>query len=68
MNLFDDPGGSFSVLINHEGQYSLWRSTLDVPVGWQIVHGGDTRQGCLEFIETNWTDLRPLSARRDEAR
>ena len=67
MNPFDDPGGSFLVLINDEAQHSLWPGGLDIPAGWRIAHGGDTRRGCLDFIETNWADLRPLSVRRGEA-
>lgn len=65
MNLFDDPDGSFLVLINDEEQYSLWPCQLPVPAGWRSVFGEDTRQACLDYIETNWTDLRPLSARRE---
>lgn len=64
MNLFDDPDGTFLVLINDEEQHSLWPEALAVPAGWRVVHGAGTRQACLEYIETNWTDIRPLSARR----
>lgn len=63
MNPFDDPAGTFSVLANAEEQHSLWPAGMDVPQGWRIVHGEDTRQGCLDYITANWTDLRPLSAR-----
>lgn len=31
MNLFDDPDGTFLVLVNDEDQHSLWPETLDVP-------------------------------------
>lgn len=67
MNPFDDPDGTFLVLVNDEEQYSLWPQALEVPAGWSISHDADTRQGCLEFIEANWTDLRPRSARRESA-
>ncbi len=63
MNPFDDPDGTFLVLMNDEEQYSLWPSKMEVPAGWRIVHSEDSRELCLEFIEQNWTDLRPLSAR-----
>lgn len=63
MNPFDDPDGTFLVLVNDEEQHSLWPSGLDVPQGWRISHDKDTRQACLDYIEENWTDLRPLSAR-----
>ena len=63
MNPFDDPEGTFSVLVNDEEQHALWPSMLAVPLGWRIAHGDDTRQACLDYIEENWTDLRPRSAR-----
>jgi MbtH protein len=63
VNPFDDPDGIFLVLINDEEQYSLWPGGLAVPAGWRIVHENDTLQACLDHIEENWTDLRPLNAR-----
>ncbi len=65
MNPFDDPDGRFIVLVNDEEQHSLWPARMDVPAGWRTVHGEDDRQSCLDYIEANWTDIRPLSARRD---
>jgi MbtH protein len=63
MNPFDDLDCTFSVLVNDEEQHSLWPSHLPLPAGWRVIHGDDTRQACLAYIEENWTDLRPLSAR-----
>ncbi|MBL1068996.1 MbtH family protein [Streptomyces sp. 7-21] len=60
-NPFDDESGTFLVLVNHEGQYSLWPAFAEVPEGWEVVHGKDTRQNCLDYIEKNWTDMRPKS-------
>ncbi|MFI0465772.1 MbtH family protein [Saccharopolyspora sp. 5N102] len=60
-NPFDDENGKFLVLVNDENQHSLWPSFVDVPAGWHVVHPEDTRQACLEYIEANWTDLRPRS-------
>ncbi|ASU79882.1 MbtH family protein [Actinopolyspora erythraea] len=59
-NPFDNENGSFLVLINDEGQYSLWPEFIEVPAGWTSVHSGD-RESCLEYIERNWTDMRPRS-------
>ena len=33
----------------------------DVPDGWKAIFGEDGRQECLDFIEKNWTDMRPNS-------
>lgn len=68
MNPFDEPDGVFSVVVNDEQQHSLWPSKVPVPAGWHVVHGDDTRDACLDFIEKNWTDLRPLSARPQRVR
>jgi MbtH protein len=61
MNPFDDPDRQFRVLRNDEGQHSLWPAFVDVPSGWSTVHPEDTRQGCLDYVEATWTDLRPAS-------
>jgi MbtH protein len=60
-NPFEDEAGIFHVLINDEGQHSLWPSFIDVPAGWTIVHQADSRAACLDFINRNWTDMRPNS-------
>ncbi|MFD4231586.1 MbtH family protein [Streptomyces sp. NPDC058545] len=60
-NPFENPEGVYSVLVNDENQHSLWPDFVDVPAGWTAVHGPASRQECLEYIETNWTDMRPRS-------
>ncbi|WP_217239031.1 MbtH family protein [Streptomyces sp. AC555_RSS877] len=60
-NPFDDADGRFLVLVNDEGQHSLWPSFAEVPGGWTVVLDENTREACLDFIEANWTDLRPRS-------
>ncbi|MFD9904360.1 MbtH family protein [Streptomyces sp. NPDC059063] len=62
-NPFDDETGTFYVLVNDEDQHSLWPSFAEVPAGWRIVFGADERQKCLDYVEQNWTDLRPKSLR-----
>lgn len=60
-NPFDNENGTFHVLVNDEGQYSLWPSFVEVPSGWTIVLKSDTRAACLEYVNKNWTDMRPKS-------
>lgn len=65
-NPFDDDNGSFYVLVNDEDQHSLWPKFVDVPAGWRVVYGGEEgadRAACLDYVERNWTDLRPKSLR-----
>jgi len=61
LNPFDDESGTFLVLINDEGQYSLWPHSIDAPQGWTQVGPTGPRAECLAYIEENWTDMRPLS-------
>jgi len=63
-NLLDDVDGTFMVLVNVEGQHSLWPESVDVPAGWTVVHPADKRQNCLDYIKENWTDMRPESLKR----
>ena len=60
-NPFEDENGTYIVLINDEGQYSLWPNSIDVPAGWSIVLEAASRQSCLDYINQNWTDMRPRS-------
>ncbi|GII05875.1 MbtH family protein [Planobispora takensis] len=60
-NPFENPDVSYLALINDEGQYSLWPAWAEIPGGWTVAFGEDSRQACLEYIETNWTDMRPNS-------
>lgn len=60
-NPFEDENASYQVLINDEGQHSLWPAFIDVPDGWRVVFGENPRKACLDFIEENWTDMRPNS-------
>jgi len=60
-NPFEDENGTYHVLVNEEGQHSLWPHFIEVPAGWRIVHEADSRAGCMAYVAKNWTDLRPAS-------
>jgi MbtH protein len=60
-NPFEDQDGQLMVLVNDEGQYSLWPAFREIPAGWSSVGSRGKRQECLEWIEANWTDMRPRS-------
>ncbi|MFK4213564.1 MbtH family protein [Streptomyces sp. NPDC030920] len=60
-NPFEDENGSYLVLVNDEGQHSLWPAFAEVPAGWTVAKGEDSREACLAFVNKNWTDLRPKS-------
>jgi MbtH protein len=58
---FEYENGAYLVLRNQEGQYSLWPSFAQIPDGWTEQFGPENKQSCLAFVETHWTDMRPLS-------
>jgi MbtH protein len=60
-NPFEDPDASYLVLVNDEGQHSLWPAFADIPHGWHTVFGEASRQDCLDYVEQHWTDIRPKS-------
>ncbi|WP_266156568.1 MbtH family protein [Dyella silvatica] len=60
-NPFEDKDGVFLVLVNQEGQYSLWPNFAQVPGGWSVKFGPEARQACTDYIEQHWVDMRPNS-------
>jgi uncharacterized protein YbdZ (MbtH family) len=62
-NPFDDASGAFYVLFNDEEQHSLWPTAIEIPAQWRAVFGEAPRADCVEYIEANWTDMRPKSLR-----
>ena len=60
-NPFEDETVEYLVLVNHEGQYSLWPAFREVPRGWTPVGPRGKRKECLDWIEATWTDMRPKS-------
>lgn len=67
-NPFDADTGEFLILVNDEGQYSLWPAFRETPAGWRRAGVAGARQACLEWIEANWTDMRPQSLADADAR
>jgi MbtH protein len=54
----------YTVVVNHEEQYSIWPEYKPIPLGWRVGGKAGPKAECLEFIKTVWTDMRPLSLRR----
>ena len=54
----------YEVVVNDEGQYSIWMSEKTVPAGWSKAGVAGNKQTCLEHIASVWTDMRPLSLRK----
>ena len=58
----------YSVVVNHEEQYSIWLAGRDLPLGWAKEGTEGSKDECLAHIDEVWTDMRPLSLRRRMAR
>lgn len=54
----------YRVVVNDEEQYSIWPADRPVPAGWSAVGQPAPKSDCLAYIESVWTDMRPLSLRR----
>ena len=52
------------VVVNREEQYSIWPADRENPLGWSDAGKTGTKSECLAYIEEVWTDMRPLSLRK----
>jgi MbtH protein len=57
----------YRVVVNHEEQYSIWPLERDLPAGWRDAGKEGRKDQCLAFINEHWTDMRPLSLRKQMA-
>ncbi|WP_433236112.1 MbtH family protein [Streptosporangium sp. CA-135522] len=62
--MFDDEHREFHVVVNDEEQHSIWPAGRGIPAGWRAVGPTGPKAQCLAYIDQAWTDMRPLSLRR----
>ena len=62
--MFDDETQIYTVVVNHEEQYSIWPAGREIPLGWTAAGKEGLKSECLAYIEEVWTDMRPLSLRK----
>jgi MbtH protein len=55
----------FKVVVNREGQYSIWPTFLETPLGWRDSEKTGEQDECLDYIERVWVDMRPRSVLTD---
>lgn len=60
----DDDTTRYRVVVNHEEQYSIWPEGRDIPPGWREAGKSGPKSECLEWVKEVWTDMRPLSLRK----
>ncbi|MBB5133705.1 hypothetical protein HNP84_003431 [Thermocatellispora tengchongensis] len=51
--------GSWAVVVNDAGQYSVWEAGREPPAGWRATGDIGTREACLDRIAELWPDPRP---------
>jgi len=56
----------YRVVVNDEEQYSIWPVDQDLPPAWRDEGTSGSKQECLDHIDQTWTDMRPLSLRRQQ--
>ncbi|PSB17681.1 MbtH family protein [Phormidesmis priestleyi ULC007] len=54
----------YRVVVNHEQQYSIWPVDRENALGWTDAGKSGSKDDCLSYIKDVWTDMRPLSLRR----
>jgi uncharacterized protein YbdZ (MbtH family) len=54
----------YKVVVNHEEQYSIWPAERENPLGWRDGGKSGPKAECLAYIKEVWTDMRPLSLRK----
>ena len=54
----------YMVVVNKEEQYSIWPLEKALPDGWQAAGKEGQKSECLDYIDTVWTDMQPLSLRQ----
>jgi MbtH protein len=54
----------YKVVVNHEEQYSIWLADRENALGWHDAGKSGTKEECLAYIKDVWTDMRPLSLRK----
>lgn len=53
----------YRVVMNDEGQHSIWPSHRDIPQGWWDTGWAGSKTDCLTHVDEVWTDMRPRSVR-----
>jgi MbtH protein len=56
-DVFDE----YLTVISDEDQYSIWPAEMVVPPGWREAGCRGSKEDCLSYIGSVWTDMRPRS-------
>ncbi len=59
----DSETRQYEVVVNDEEQYSIWPADREPPPGWRCCGMVGLKADCLQYISSEWTDIRPKSLR-----
>ena len=59
-----DTDAVYKVVVNDEEQYSIWPAERDNAPGWRDAGKQGSKEECLAHVDEVWTDMRPLSLRK----
>jgi MbtH protein len=63
----EEDNQTYRVVVNDEEQYSVWPEAQEIPYQWRAEGKTGSKADCLAHINEVWTDMRPLSLRRQMA-
>ena len=58
----------YKVVINHEEQYSIWLADRALRGKWRETGETCSLNDCMSYIKGVWTDMRPLSLRKNDGK
>ena len=64
MTFFGAESARYKVVVNDEGQYSIWLAHRANAPGWRDAGRSGSKEECLGFVREVWVDMRPLSLQR----
>ncbi len=64
LNAYTIDGDLFKVIKNAENQYSLWPEKKPTPAGWTDTGFSGTKAEATDYVDREWTDMRPLSLQK----
>jgi MbtH protein len=64
----DEENAPYDVVTDIEERYSIWPQHSEVPKYWKKEGFSGTKKECLDYIQNVWTDMRPLSLKKEMAK
>ncbi|HEU5089199.1 MAG TPA: MbtH family protein [Roseiflexaceae bacterium] len=53
---YNQDNAIYIVVVNGEGQFSLWPAERELPAGWNEAGFSGSKPECLAYIKKKWTE------------